>query len=102
MTVVAAALALAGGASCGGADGGDGPERQEIVGVVTGISRSGDGIEAITVRSGGDSRRIELDPAVDYGFDVDHLEVHRETRDPVRCRVVRRGDDLVATLILDA
>jgi hypothetical protein len=101
LTTAVAALALAGGAGCGGGDGEDGSPT-EVVGPITEISRSGGRIEAITVRSGGETEQLRVDPAIDYGFDLEHLEEHRRTGDPVRCTVTRRGDDLVATVILDA
>ena len=66
--------------------------------MITEISRAGGRIDAITIRSDEETHRVELDPAIDYGFDVEHLEEHRATGDPVRCSVARRGDALVATV----
>jgi hypothetical protein len=104
LIAVAATLALSGGVSCGGSggDGGDDGTPTEIVGVITEISRSGGTIDAITIRSERETQRVELDPTIEYGFDLEHLEEHRTTGDPVRCTVVLRGADLVATMILDA
>jgi hypothetical protein len=102
LIAVAATLALGGGAACGGAGGGSDRTPNEIVGVIVEIFRSDGTIEAVTIRSDRETQRVELDPAIDYGFDLEHLEEHRRTADPVRCRVTLRGAEVVATAILDA
>ena len=38
---------------------------------------------------------------IDYGFDPRHLLSHRDTGQPVRCHIERRGDMLVALDVLD-
>jgi hypothetical protein len=107
LVVAVAALALASSASCGGSGGESGGDTTaaatEVVGVITEISRTGGTVDAITIRSEDEeTHRLELDPAIDYGFDLEHLEEHRREGLPVRCHVAHRGDAAVATVILDA
>jgi hypothetical protein len=51
-----------------------------------------------------DEQRYEVavDPGRDYGFDLEHLEVHREQALPVLVRLEERGDVLLAVEIFDA
>jgi hypothetical protein len=75
----------------------------QVTGLITSIGRGGDGsIESFTVDQGGRTYEIRIDPGRDYGFDLEHLEVHRVDRLPVRVRLTERQGTLLATEILDA
>ena len=49
----------------------------------------------------GDTFTIEIDPQLDYGFDLLHVREHFVTEDPVDVSVEERDDALVATSIED-
>ena len=49
----------------------------------------------------GDSYAIEIDPELDYGFDLHHVYEHFENDDPVDVTVEERDGALVATAIED-
>jgi hypothetical protein len=75
----------------------------EVTGLITSIQRNDRGtIESLTVEQGGQDYEILIDPGVDYGFDLEHLEEHRAQRLPVRVTVERRSGRAYATQILDA
>lgn len=57
---------------------------------------------AITLESEEGPRRILLDRERDYGFDLGHLEEHRNTSQPVRVRVKQESGAEVALSIDDA
>ncbi len=57
---------------------------------------------AITVESEEGPRRILIDPERDYGFDLGHLEEHRDQADPVSVIVKDEGGGVVALSIDDA
>jgi hypothetical protein len=98
-TVCAVLLVLA--AACGTPEPADAPDR--ATGLITSIGRGDDGsIESFTVRDGGESYRVLIDPGRDYGFDLEHLKEHRSTDWPVDVRLEQRGDELYALEILDA
>ena len=74
-----------------------------IEGLISSIEEQGDGRPvAITVESDDGSRRILLADDVDYGFDLKHLEEHREQKLPVSVKVQERNDRTVALKIEDA
>ena len=79
------------------------PLPDPLTGVVTKVSavRGGDVI-ALAVRAGQETYEVLIDPARDYGFDLHHLEEHRETGDPVRVDVEQRRDGAYAVSIEDA
>lgn len=75
----------------------------QVTGLITSIERDGGTITAFEVETEeGDRYRILLDAGRDYGFDLEHLVVHRDQSLPVQVRSERRGDDAVAVEILDA
>lgn len=59
-------------------------------------------VRAFTVKDGDDFYEISIDPEVDYGFNLGHLNEHRTTAEPVRVELEQRGDELVALSIEDA
>jgi hypothetical protein len=89
-------------AGCG--DGAAGEAPPQVTGLITSVER-GDGgtITAFEVETEeGDQYRILIDPGRDYGFDLEHLAVHRDQALPVLVRSQSRGDEAVAIEILDA
>jgi hypothetical protein len=75
----------------------------EVTGTITALGRAADGsIESFTVRDGDRTFEIRVDPGRDYGFSLEHLKVHRDTRAPVRVHVKPRNGALYAVEILDA
>ena len=98
----AISLAVAVVVACGSpADPASSPD--QVTGLITSIGRGSDGsIESFTVDQGGRTYEIRIDPGRDYGFDLEHLEVHRVDRLPVRIRLTERQGTLFATEILDA
>lgn len=86
---------------CGGGNGADAPT--EVTGVVVEIEAQGLGdVRAFTVKDGDDLYEISVDPDIDYGFNLGHLNEHRATAEPVRVELEERGDELVALSIEDA
>jgi hypothetical protein len=95
-------LALAVVVACG-ATGEPPSSPDQVTGLITSIGRRGDGsIQSFTVDQGGRAYEIRIDPGRNYGFDLEHLEVHRVDRLPVRVRLSERRGALFATEILDA
>lgn len=76
----------------------------EVTGAITEISRGAyGGIDSFTVRADGEAAyEIRIDPARDYGFDLEHLVEHRDSGDPVVVRTEEREGIVYATEILDA
>jgi hypothetical protein len=98
----ALALVLALSVGCGAAEPAEAPGRVE--GLIVEIERDDAGeIRAFTVETRDEQRyEVAVDPGRDYGFDLEHLEVHREQALPVLVRLEERGDVLLAVEILDA
>ena len=95
---LAAALALA--VACGDASL-EAPRR--VTGLIVEIRRDGGAIRTFTVETR-DHRRYEiaLEPNRDYGFRLEHLQVHLDQQLPVLVRIDERDGTLYATEILDA
>jgi hypothetical protein len=97
----ALALLLVLCASCGGEARTEAPA--EVTGRITAIERDGAGsIMAFEVEDDDGPYRILIDPGRDYGFDLEHLVVHRDQELPVMVRLQDRAGDLYAIEILDA
>jgi hypothetical protein len=75
-----------------------------LTGVITEVSWNEDHtqVESFLVDSRSEVYEIRIDPRVDYGFDLSHLEQHRETHDPVRVQLREREGELFAQRIDDA
>ncbi|MGH2748272.1 MAG: hypothetical protein ACRDKB_10150 [Actinomycetota bacterium] len=87
--------------ACDGGDDADAPA--EVTGVVVEIDSRGLGdVRGFTVRDGDEVYEISIDPNIDYGFNLGHLNEHRATAEPVRVELEERGDQLVARSIEDA
>jgi hypothetical protein len=75
----------------------------EVVGRITSVGRDADGrITSFTVQTDDGPHEILIDTQRDYGFDLEHLEEHRATGDPVRVTLEQRNGRLYAVEILDA
>ena len=98
--LLAVAVLLAG---CGGGrDGGaDEPTPSVLTGTIERITVNGR-TGVFSLRSNGRSYDVHMTREIDYGFDLRHLLTHRDSGQPVRCRIERRGDMLVALDVLDA
>ena len=103
MRLSAALLAVAvllGG--CGGGDsGGDEQTPSVPAGRIEHITVNGR-TGVFSLRANGRSYVVHMTGDVDYGFDLRHLLTHRDSGQPVRCHIERRGDMLVALDVLDA
>ena len=78
------------------------PPPDPLTGVVTEVVVRGGEVTAFAVRADATTHEILIDPATDYGFDLHHLEEHRETGDPVVVDLERRDDGAYAVSIDDA
>ena len=80
------------------------PVPDEVTGTITGVERGDAGeIAAFTVSgNGGPSYEISIDPARDYGFDLEHLVEHQTTGDPVIVTTEDRDGTAYALQIIDA
>ncbi|HEX2030904.1 MAG TPA: hypothetical protein VHL78_05825 [Actinomycetota bacterium] len=99
--LLVAVIALVLAVGCGGSEPAPPPER--VTGLITEIARDAGGtIESFVVRQGARSFDVRIDPARDYGFDLEHLEEHRTQELPVLVRLRERDGALYAVEILDA
>jgi hypothetical protein len=95
------ATALIISAACGDARPDEAP--QSATGLIVEIRRDEGRIAAFTVETRDDSRYdIAIDPELDYGFDLEHLQFHLDQQLPVLVRIDERDGTLYATEILDA
>jgi len=85
--------------------GGNSDATPEVVtGVITEVTWNDDrsAVQSFKVDAQGDDYEIRIDEGVDYGFDLAHLEEHRDTHDPVRVKLRERDGRLFAEEIDDA
>ncbi len=78
------------------------PPPDPVTGIVTLVRLTGEEVTSLEVESEGRTYEILIDPAVDYGFNLRHLEEHRSDGDPVQVDIDVRGDRIYAVSILDA
>jgi hypothetical protein len=78
------------------------PAPDQVTGMITEVRRAQGRIIGFTLNAGTEDLHIDIDPDRDYGFDLEHLEDHRRSGDPVRVNLRSRGGRLVALTILDA
>ena len=98
---IAAAVLLV---ACGGDEPttstGETPER--VTGTITEVEPAeGTPEHFIVQEEDGDEFTIEIDPDMDYGFDLTHLHEHQASGDPVDVDIRTEGDALIATSIVD-
>lgn len=86
-------------AACGGEEAAEVPER--ITGVVTEVHPASGAVRAFSVDTGFETIEIAIDPDRDYGFDLRHLEEHRDTGQPVVVGLEDRQGRAVAVSIED-
>jgi hypothetical protein len=78
-------------------------DRGSLTGVVLSVeSRSLTDVRAFTVRSQDEECEIAIDPDIDYGFPLSHLNAHKVDALPVTVEVEVRDAQLVALSIVDA
>jgi hypothetical protein len=73
-----------------------------ITGTITEVNDEGGEISSMVIESEGLALQVRIDPARDYGFDLNHLYEHMETEEPVRVPLEEKGGDLYAEEIEDA
>ncbi len=78
------------------------PVPERITGVVTEVRPASGPVESFSVRTSDQKYDVSIDPARDYGFDLRHLEEHRDTGDPVVVELEQREGKLSAVSIVDA
>ena len=89
-----AALVILVAAGCGGS-------AREETGLVVEVERELS-ISAFTLATDEGPVQIWIDPMVEYGFSLEHLEVHRKDRLPLRVTVEERDGRLYALAMFDA
>jgi hypothetical protein len=88
--------------ACGGS-GRAGPPPSELTGVITDVREESGQVSEFTLDSTDGVFEIRIADDVDYGFDLQHLYEHEQTRDPVRCDLEQRADgETYALTIVDA
>jgi hypothetical protein len=76
---------------------------RRVMGLIVEIRRDDGRIDSFTVETSNHLRYdIAIDPNHDYGFDLEHLQVHLDQELPVSVRIDEQDGSLVATEILDA
>ena len=99
--LVLCVLAPVVGAGCTGGPASTAPTR--VTGVVVEVDSRGLGkVTGFVIKDGGHTYEIAIDRGVDYSFPLDHLNEHRVSGAPVKVRLERRGERLVALEIEDA
>jgi hypothetical protein len=75
-----------------------------VTGVITEVTWNDDrtAVQSFKVDAQGDDYEIRIDDEVDYGFDLAHLEEHRDKHEPVRVKLRERDGTLFAERIDDA
>ena len=100
LAAVALSLALAFGA-CSSDEPPDAPD--QVTGVLTDVESFGIGdIRGFTVKDGSETFEVKIDPEVEYGFDLGHLQEHLSGSLPVTVELEERDGVLYALSIDDA
>ena len=74
----------------------------QLEGVVTDIQSEGlDDVTSFKLRSEGETYEIFIDPDIDYGFRLGHLQAHLVGAHPVIVELEQRAGKLYATSIVD-
>jgi hypothetical protein len=90
-------------ASCGGAAApvAD-PSPGRVTGLITEVRFDGDEVVSFVLETRDESHDLLIDPEYDYGFNLRHLEVHRQQELPVHVEIVPVEGALYAHEVLDA
>src|SRR5687768_6169956 len=72
-----------------------------LVGPIVAIDADGDVARGFTLEARGQEWEILMDPELDYGIDLIHLQEHLDQSLPVAVRLEERGGDLYALSIDD-
>lgn len=76
---------------------------QEVTGPVLGVNAESLGdVTSFEVKDEDDSYEIFIDPDVNYGFNLGHINEHLASGEPVRVGIDARDGKLFATAIADA
>ncbi|HVL65220.1 MAG TPA: hypothetical protein VM573_08650 [Actinomycetota bacterium] len=88
-------------AACGGGE--ETPAAPAVIeGVILDIESESLGeVESFTLKDGDRTFEIFIDPEVDYGFPLSHLNEHMVSSEPVRCELEERDGKLYAQTIED-
>jgi hypothetical protein len=78
------------------------PAPQKVTGLITELRSEGGRFVSMVIETRQATHEILIDPARDYGFGLDHLQVHADDRLPVFVEVEERDGALYAVSILDA
>jgi hypothetical protein len=79
------------------------PAPEEITGPVTSVDSESLGeVTSFEVTQKGEVYVVLIDPEIDYGFALSHLNEHLASGDPVRVGLDERNGKLYATEIVDA
>jgi len=81
---------------------GDEPAPERITGVVIDVRPGSGPVRSFAVETSFQTYEVLIDPRRDYGFELRHLDEHRETGDPVAVELEERDDDVYAVSIVDA
>lgn len=97
-------LVLALAAACGGeaTPSEDPAPPANVTGLITEVTFQGDEVVAFVVQAREDTYELLIDPEYDYGFNLVHLEKHREKELPVHVEISLQSGELYAHEILDA
>jgi hypothetical protein len=97
------ALVVLGGCGDDPAEDAGQPAPEEITGPVTSIDSESLGeVTSFEVTQKGEVYVVLIDPKIDYGFALSHLNEHLASGDPVRVGLDERNGKLYATEIVDA
>ena len=103
MRVLLLVLVMALAPGCGGESAPAAPEAPaNVTGLITEVRLEGGRIGGFLLESGGESYDLLIDPEFEYGFDLEHLELHRAQKLPVSVDIARRGGKLYAHAVHDA
>jgi len=102
--ILGALLALLVLGACGDDPAGDaGPAPKEVTGPVTKVDSESLGeVTSFEVTQDGEVYVVLIDPEINYGFALSHINEHLATGDPVRVGIDERDGQLYATEIADA
>ena len=79
------------------------PVPAKVTGVLTDIESEGIGeVRGFTLKDGDDMYEILIDPEIEYGFDLGHLQEHLSGSLPVTVELEERDGSLYAQTIEDA